>query len=294
MMRGMMRRRVRSGAVATFLLFTGVVPLAAQSGDMYEISARRQTAGVRMLVADIEYAVGRLKITAAPVGLLYDSKLVYDATEFEPQRRWSLVDGTGQLALSLTGLDEDWDLDEFDDADLGSLNLGLSREVPTALSLAVGAAEVEMDLGGVALSQFGYRTAASATRIGFESPNPIRMDRLELAAGAAEFKAFELGNARFDFIEFIGAIGDVHLDFSGDWTESASGDLRMGLGSLHLTFPRNIGVRIEKKGFLAPFDSAGFEAVDGGFQTPNWDSADSQLTLDIRAAFGSIDVDFLN
>ncbi|TFG66950.1 MAG: hypothetical protein E4H28_00190 [Gemmatimonadales bacterium] len=289
-----MRRLIRSGAAAAFLSLTVVAPLVAQSSDMYEVSARRQITGVRALEADIEYAVGRLNVTAAPAGLLYDSKLVYDANEFEPQRTWSLANGTGQLALSLTGLDDNWNLNEFDEADLGSLNLGLSREVPTALSLAVGAAEVEMDLGGVALSQFEYRTAASATRISFESPNPVRMDRLELAAGAAEFKAFELGNARFDVIEFVGAIGDVHLDFSGDWTGSASGDLRMGLGSLQLTFPRDIGVRIEKKGFLAPFDSAGFEAVDGGFQTPNWDSAQSKLTLNIRAAFGSIDVDFVN
>lgn len=293
-MKKTMRKLIRSGVVTAFLSVAVVGTLFAQSDDMYEISARRQVAGVRTLQADIEYAVGKLHVSAAPSGLLYDSKLVYDADDFAPVREWSLVDGAGQLALSLTGLNENWNLDEFDEADLGSLNLGLSREVPTALSLTVGAAEVKMDLGGVALSQFGYRTAASATTINFESPNPVRMDRLELAAGAAEFKAFELGNARFDFIEFVGAIGDVHLDFTGDWAESAHGDLRMGLGTLHLTFPRDLGVRIEKKGFLAPFDSAGFEAVDGGFQTANWNSADTQLTLKVRAAFGSIDVDFVD
>lgn len=293
-MKTTMRKLIRSGAVAALLSLAGFAPLVAQSGDMYEISARRQIAGVRMLEADIVYAVGKLHVTAAPTGLLYDSKLVYDAEEFEPVRSWSLAEGTGKLSLSLTGLDESWNIDEFDEATLGSLKLGLSREVPTALSLAVGAAEVKMDLGGVALSRFVYRTAASATDIHFEAVNPVRMDRLEFAAGAAEFKASELGNARFDFIEFVGAIGDVHLDFTGEWTGSARGDLRMGLGALHLTFPRHLGVRIEKKGFLAPFESGGFEAVDGGFQTANWNSAESQLTLQIRAAFGSIDVDFVD
>jgi hypothetical protein len=293
-----MRKPILSGAVAALLLsVTVAAPLAAQSSDMYQISARRQITGVRTLEADVEYAVGRLHVGAAPSGLLYDTKLVYDAGEFEPQRSWSLSDGAGQLALSLSGLDDSWDLDdldEFDESELGSLDLGLSREVPTVLSLAVGVAEVDMKLGGVALRRFVYRTVASETKIGFESPNPVRMDRMELAAGAAEFAASELGNARFDVIEFTGAIGDVHLDFTGEWTGSASGELRMGLGTLQLTFPRDLGVRIEKSGFLASFDSNGFESVDGGYQTPNWDSAESQLTLNVRAAFGSIDVDFVN
>ncbi len=293
-----MRRPTLSGAVAALLLsVTGAGPLAAQSSDMYQISARRQIDGVRTLEADIEYAVGRLHVGAAPSGLLYDTRLIYDAGEFEPQRSWSLTEGAGQLALSLSGLDDSWDLDdldEFDESESGSLDLGLSREVPTALSLAVGAAEVEMTLGGVALRQFVYRTAASETRIGFQSPNPVRMDRMELAAGAADFTASELGNARFEYIEFIGAIGNVHLDFTGEWTGSASGELRMGLGTLQLTFPRDLGVRIENKGFLASFDSSGFESVDGAYQTPNWDSAESRLTLDVRAAFGSVNVDFVN
>ena len=289
-----MNKLIRSGVVSAFVSLAIATPVSAQSGDMYEISARRQITGVRTLEAEIQYAVGRLHVASAPSGLLYDSKLVYDSEEFVPVRSWNLSDGAGQLALSLSGLNENWDLDELDEADLGEFKLGLSREVPTALSLTVGAAEVEMDLGGVALSQFGYRTAASATKIGFDAPNPVRMDRIELAAGAAEFEVLGLGNARFDFIEFVGAIGDVHLDFSGDWKESAQGELRMGLGSMQLTFPRNIGVRIEKKGFLAPFESAGFEKVDGGFQTANWDSADTQLTLNIRAVFGTIDVDFVN
>jgi len=289
-----MRRLIRSGVVSAFVSLAIAAPVSAQSGGMYEISARRQITGVRTLEAEIEYAVGRLHVSSAPSGLLYDSKLVYDSEEFMPVRSWNLSDGAGQLALSLSGLNEDWNLDEFDDADLGEFKLGLSREVPTALSLTVGAAEVEMDLGGVALSRFGYRTAASATEIRFDTPNPVRMDRIELAAGAAEFEVLGLGNARFDFIEFVGGIGDVHLDFSGDWKESAQGELRMGLGSMQLTFPRNIGVRIEKKGFLAPFESAGFDKVDGGFQTANWDSAETQLTLNIRAAFGTIDVDFVN
>lgn len=287
---------LRSGVVAALFTFAAAAPAIAQSGEWYEMSARRQLAGVRTLEADIGYALGRLKVHAAPAGLLYDTNLRYDSGRFAPKRSWHLSDGTGRLTLSLNSLD-DWNLDELDEfegSDLGSLDLGLSREVPTILSLEVGAAEVEMDLGGVALQRLIYKTGASETSIGFETPNPVRMDRLELAAGAAEFRASQLGNARFDTIEFTGAIGDVSLDFTGDWSGSASGDIRMGLGTLNLTFPRNLGVRIQKRGLLASFDSGGFDAVDGGFQTSNWETARSRLTLNVRAALGDIDVDFVN
>jgi len=293
----MMRNPTRSGVVAALLSLAVATPVAAQSGSWYEMSARRQIVGVRALEANIGYALGRLNVHAAPAGLLYESNLRYDSGRFEPKRSWDLSDGTGSLALSLSGLDDNWDLDEldeFEDSDMGSLDLGLSREVPTVLSVDVGAAEVEMDLGGVALQRFTYRTAASETSIAFETPNPVRMDRLELEAGAADFKAYRLGNARFETVEFVGAVGDVSLDFTGEWTGSANGDIKMGLGTLNLTFPRDIGVRVVKRGILASFDSSGFDAVDGGFQTSNWDTAESRLTLDIRAAFGDIDVYFVN
>ena len=292
---GRMMRKAAALAVAFSLLW--ITPLSAQDDGWYELSSRRQIEGVRVMEADIDYAVGRLHVSSAPLGLLYNTKLRYDSREFEPSRTWSIDGGTGQLGLSLATLDGDWDLsdlDEFDDSDLGEMDLALSREVPTALSLDVGVAVVNMDLGGIALQRLVFRTGASETRIGFDTPNPVRMDRLELTAGAAEFVASGLGNARFDYMHFVGFIGDVTLDFTGDWDGSASGEIKMGLGALQLTFPRDIGVRIEKKGLFASFDSGGFEAVDGGYQTSNWDTADTTISLDVRAALGSIDVTFVN
>lgn len=281
---------------AALLLFAGS-PLSAQSAEWFELSSRRQTDGVETLEADLEYAVGRLEIVPADPGLLYRMDLRYDARRFEPQRQWSMSDGTGRLALQMRSEEEDFDIDDFDDVDdeeLGSLSLALSREVPTRLSLGVMAAEARLELGGVALERFVFRTGASETRLGFDEPNPGRMDRLEMAAGAADFRATGLGNARFDRLEFVGAVGDVRLDFRGRWEGSAVGDVRMGLGALELVFPRDLGVRIEKQGLLTSFDSTGFEQVDGGWQTPNWASAASRLNLSVRAGLGDIDVDFVD
>lgn len=292
---------VRGSVAAAFatLLLTAAGPLAGQSAEWYEMSSRRQTDGIETLEADIEYAVGRLEVGAAEAGLLYRLDLRYDARRFEPVRRWSTAAGTGHLRLRFDSDDDfdDFDIDDFDDVDsdeLGGLTLGLSREVPTRVSLGVMAAEARLHLGGLALERFVLRTGASETSIDFDSANPVRMDRLELAAGAADFRASGLGNARFDHLEFVGIVGDVRLDFRGDWEGSAEAEINMGLGSLRLTFPRELGVRIDRQGILTSFDSVGFDEVDGAFQTPNWETASSRLDLSIRAGLGDIDVTFVD
>jgi hypothetical protein len=289
--------RHRITAALASLVLTAAGPLAGQSAEWYEMSSRRQTDGIETLEADIEYLIGRLEVGPAETGLLYRLDLRYDARRFEPIRRWSAADGAGQLTLQLRSDDGDFNVDGFDDVDsdeLGSLALGLSREVPTRLSLGVMAAEARLQLGGVALERLVFRTGASETSIDFDTANPVRMDRLELAAGAADFRATGLGNARFDRLEFVGAVGDVRLDFSGDWEGSAEAEISMGLGSLRLTFPRDLGVRIDKRGILTSFDSVGFDEVDGSYRTANWESATSRLDLSIRAGFGDIDVTFVD
>lgn len=296
-MRSDARPGFRMSILAAGLLVAAAAPLSAQSSEWYELSSRRQVDGVGSLEADVEYAVGRLEIGPADAGLLYEMDLRYDARRFEPARQWTMRDGTGRLALQLHSEEANLDFDEFEDVDsddLGWLRMGLSTEIPTRLSLGVMAAEADIELGGVALERFVFRTGASESNVSFDVPNPVRMDRLELAAGAADFEATGLGNARFDRFEFVGAVGDVRLDFRGEWDGSSEGEIRMGLGALRLTFPRDLGVRIEKRGILASFNSAGFEQVDDGYQTPNWDSADHRLTLSVRAGFGDIDVDFVD
>lgn len=294
------RPRAGRGAVTAGILlaagavFAAPLPLLGQSADWYELSSRRQTDGVEALDVDIEYVAGRLEVGTVEPGLLYRLDLGYDAARLEPVREWEVEGDEGRLGLRFRGHDhvELGDLEDMEHDELGSLSLGLSREIPTRLSLDVIAAEARLELGGAALRELTYRTGASQSTISFDAPNPVRMERIDLAAGAAEFEAAGLGNARFDRLLFAGAVGDVRLDFGGRWDGSAEGEINVGLGALRLVFPRDLGVRIEKGGIFSSFDDEGFENVDGAYVTPNWASAAHRLTLSIRAGFGDIDVTF--
>lgn len=282
---------MRKSILAAAALLAVTAPLSAQEADWTEVRARRQADGIRSLTVDVEYIAGEIRVAPAEGGLLYDTHLRYDAARMRPEREWSADGDAGQLKLGFAGLDKDDNVDiDLDGDEHGFLELGLSRDVATDLKLKVGAALAEIELGGIPITRLVYQTGASDTELSFDSANPLAMETLELAVGAAEFTATGLGNARFENLEFRGGVGDVVLDFAGEWSASASSSIEMGLGSLTLVVPEGLGVRITKTGFLAALDAPGFTKVDGAWQSTGYDSATHKLDIRLRAALGSIEV----
>lgn len=282
-------REIVAAALALVLMPAAA---AAQQPDWAELQFRRQADGVRSLDVQIEYAAGELDVGPAEPGLLYDLDLRYDARRLRPDRSWDVAGDAGRLALRLGPAEDgfgDW---EVDGEEAGRLRLGLGPDVATALTIEVGAAKARVRLGGIPLTALTYRTGASSTEISFDVPNPERMTRMELAAGAAEIEAKSLGNARFERLVFEGAVGDVTLDFRGSWESDAEAEISVGLGALRLVLPRGLGVEIEKKGLLAGFDPRGMEEVDGVWRTTDWEDASHRLRIRLRAAFGRIEVAF--
>ena len=85
-------------------------------------------------------------------------------------------------------------------------------------------------------------------------------------------------------------MGDVVLDFSGEWTRSAEADIKMMLGELVIRVPRDIGVRIERKGF-ASLTAEDFEKVGDVYLSPNWTSAPVKLEIHLMAGVGTVEVE---
>jgi hypothetical protein len=279
-----------------------LLPRPGSAQDWLELGTARQADGFKSLTMRVEYGAGTLTVKPARPGDLYDAHMRYDASRFSPVRTFEHSEGAATVHLGLRSLNGkdgvhiDWkDLNDEnggpDSQHAGSLDIGVSREVPTDLRVAVGAAKSRLDLGGLPLTSFTLETGASDTRLSFDEPNPGRMQELRIKAGAASLKAEDLGNAHFDELRVEGGVGDVTLNFGGDWTRDATASIHMGLGSLSLRFPADLGVRIDKTTVLASFNAAGFVKTTSGYETRNWASAAHHLELDINAAFGSIDVE---
>ena len=153
-----------------------------------------------------------------------------------------------------------------------------------------GAVRADIDLGGIRLTRLAISTGASQTLIDISEPNSETMSRASMEIGAADFTVRNLGNLNTREIEIDAGIGDIELDFSGDWRQDADVSVDMGLGSLVLRFPRGLGVRLEKDTFLTSLDSEGLVKRGDMYYSLDYDESEYQITVEVDAAFGSIRV----
>lgn len=271
--------------LAGWLGLAGPTPAAAQ--DMKTMTVSRQVAGTGEMDVLVRYGAGRVRLRPVADGLLYRMELHYDEAHMDPVASF---DGR-RLELGVASRGRDIRVGR--DQEMGSLAVGLARSVPMDLVLELGAVEADLDLGGLSLRRLKLSTGASASTVDVSEPNPQRMSSAELEVGAAEFSVRRLGNLNAERLKVSAGVGEVTLDFSGSWRRDLHVDVGMGLGSLRLRFPEGIGVRLRKSSFLTSIDAEGLNKNGDVYSSPGWEAAERRITIDIDAAFGSIEVVWL-
>lgn len=264
-----------------------LLPSSATAQDWRTVTSTRQPAGESAFQVEVEYGAGELTIAPADQAVLYRSTLRYDADSFRPVTTFS--DGRLQL-----GIEGGRNLKSLKGNNKARLDLRLGSGVPVDLDLQFGAVEADLELGGLRIRSLDVSTGASETRLRFSKPNLEQMRLMNFEAGAAEFRAEKLGNANAERFDFDGGVGDITLDFTGEWRRDMTASIDMGIGSLTLVLPSDLGVRIQKETFLTSFDSQGLTKRGNYYYSEKWDSAAHKLTISIDAAFGSIDVRWID
>lgn len=275
------RRRLTIAVVALAFAAVAGVPQLLHAQDWRTVSQSRQAGDETALRVDVEYAAGELRLGPGADGSLYRMTMRYDDDIINPRIAYR----NSRLRVGM------------EDAQIrgrstkgGFLDLKLGPSVPLELELKFGAAEAKLDLGGMHVRRASIATGASSTDLTVSAPNTGSCDLLELEVGAARFEATRLGNLNARRMTLHGGVGEVTLDFTGQWQQDMTGKVDMGLGSLTLRLPRGLGVSIRKGGLLASFDSQGLVKRGDVHYSENWDSATHKLSLEINAALGSINV----
>ena len=282
-----MRRAAALLAVAALWATT-----SASAQTLRTLTSARQLHGETSLNVDVTYAVGELRLEPASPGDLYRMELRYDEDQFTPVREYDA--DAGILRLGLRSLHGHTTIRRGHNDETPSLDVALTPEIPLSLRFQVGAAEANVEFGGLQLRRLAYKTGASESHVRFSTPNPVDCDALTFEVGAAEFTASQLGNSNCRMMSFHGGVGEVTLDFSGQWRTSAEASVKIGIGSLRLMLPRDLGVAINLSRFLASFDRAGFTKRGGVYYSDNYDTARVRLVLNVEAAFGGIDVNWVD
>ncbi len=284
-----MERSLKPAVRGTLLaaVVCGLAAPATSAQSWADFSGSRARTDQDHVDVRVRYGAGILDLRGNDGADLYRFGIRYDQTVFEPVHTFD----DGRLTLGVRRADGEGSIKTRSG---GRLNLLLSTEVEIQLDIEFGAVQANVDLGGLQLSELNLRTGASESNIEVSRPNPVELGTARIEAGAAEFTATQLGNLHARNIHVDTGVGDVSLDFGGTWQRSAEVDLNVGLGTVELRFPRELGVRLTRSGFLASVDVDGLTKRGESYYSPNWDSADYQVTVDVTAAFGSVRVEWGN
>ena len=280
---------MRACALALALLL-GAGSAAAQS--LRPFSSYRQLHGETRLDATLEFAAGLLRVAPGRATELYRIDASFDGERYLPISRYDAARGAVALGLQPTG---GAGLRVVSRRQLRqAANVSLSPRVDLALEMTLGAAEADIELGGLRVASWTLRTGASQAVVRFSQPNGMRCRRGALTAGAAELTVLGLGNSRCDRLDFEGGMGKVTLYFGGAWTSSSAVDVKMAVGELTLRLPRRVGVRLLLDKFLAHFEPAGLVSRDGGFESPGYADAERRLDIAVTTAVGGVRVEWTN
>ncbi len=277
----------RPTLVAVALL--GATLQAAQAQSMRTLAASRQPTGEEDLTVKVEFGAGTFHLSRDQGGALYRTSLVYDEEIFEPVQRYDARNRF--LEVGITSGDQEISLRRLKDL-TQRLDIALSARVPVTLELSLGAAESEVDLGGLSLTRATIETGAGTSIVEFSRPTVSPCERIEIAVAAAHFTAEKLGNSNCEEIRFKGGAGELSMDFTGEWQHhgGAKATIGLGFGALTLRFPSNLGVALTISRFLASFDASGFRKRGDTYYSDGYDAAETKLELEVDAALGDIDV----
>lgn len=274
------------------LALVGLAPVAAGAQTYQTLVESRRLDRDKPLEVEVTFGVGRFRLAPADGGQLYRVGLTYLDEHFDPEVSYDPEDGT--LRIAVEGRQRGGNIGHLRD-NRQRLDVGLGREVPLDLDLSFGAVEADVELGDLTLRSARVRTGASETTIGFHAPNRGACEELTLEVGAAAFVAEGLGNSRCRAITVKGAVGELVLDFSGDWPARAEMrvDASVGLGEVRLRVPEGTGVRVDVDRFLAALTLDGLTKRGSAYYTPDYDQAAVKLDVRVNAAFGNIEVEWI-
>ncbi len=282
---------VRRLTVITITLIL-VAAMVVVAGRMEQFSQKVDSEGAKNIEVVIELAAGEFYITAADMAEVATVDVEYDSRRVECVVDYDVRDATGQLHLESTLLRRR-NIDTEDNI----WEVVLSNRYPMTLDIEVGACDAEFDLGGIPLTELTLEIGAAAGEIDFSTPNPERLEEIDIEAGAASVTLMNIGNANFERFNFEGGAGAFELDFRGEYKDEAEISIEIGLGSAEIILPRDIPVHIET-GDPGWFSTVDFhnddldEVDDGIYESEGFEDASVRIYLEIEVGLGSVDIYF--
>jgi hypothetical protein len=179
-----------------------------------------------------------------------------------------------------------WSLREGDQWDIQLIDA-----LPLSIDANFGVGKSDFDLTGLDVKELKITTGASSSVVTFGTPNKSIIENLRIESGVSKFVGEKLGNANFQRMTFDGGIGSYYLDFNGAITRDVEAHIKVGLGSVTIVLPPEIGAKvIYDDSWLSNF------SIDKGFKqegsdyylSSNYYDSKAKITVYVESGLGSV------
>ncbi len=182
---------------------------------------------------------------------------------------------------------------EFHGFHSSSCDLRFTDAVPISFELGFGLGSSDIDLTGLNVKDLKISAGASSVHLRFDKPNKNVIEELTIESGLSKFNGEGLCNANFNRLKFEGGVGSYRLDFGGKLEKEVDASIEVGLGSLQIVIPENVGAKIiyEKNWFShVDLDHDFSEQEEGNYYTSNYRTASGKMNIRIEAGLGSVSI----
>ena len=171
-----------------------------------------------------------------------------------------------------------------------SVELGLTRTVPIALTVRVGAGDAKLSLTDLHLTSLTIEGGAGSLTI--ELPQDSVMT-VSISAGGGDISVEtpdDTSKLTLQGIEVRGGVGSISVELPDHGNFNV--DIAMGGGSIELTVPDELPahVKVDKGLAHVEVDEPFVEGSDGRWETPNYQSAAEKVDINVGTGVGNVSI----
>ena len=280
---------------AFLLLATGFVGYTIT--NKYHKSVARSDE--RELKVTLEAGYGTISVSRGDAATILDANIESESSQDLTQLiDYSKRDGIGYLNISVN-TDKDGRDDrkshsfKFSGFESNYWSMHFTDAVPISFDVELGLGKGDLDLTGLKVKDLNLSAGASSVYLKFDSPNKNVIEDMTIESGLSKFHGDRLCNANFNHMKFEGGVGSYILDFGGELKKEVDVDIEVGLGSLTIVIPENIGARIiYEKNWIShiDLDHSIAEQEENNYYTSNYSSAKGRMNMRVEAGFGSVKI----
>lgn len=241
-----------------------------------EISVAAPKSGDAKL--EINFGAGDLTLSPGADSLV-DGTATYNIPDLKP-----IVEEDGNSVVIRQGSYEFNGVPTLDNIkNTWDLKLG---SAPMELTIAAGAYDGNLDLGGLSLTNLTVKDGAATVKLTFSKPNAVEMTVFRYETGASDVTITGLANANFGTMVFNGGAGNYDLGFDGELQRGATVTVDCGLSDLTLRIPKDVRAVVTVEGGLSSVNTSSNWANSGDTYTQ--DGNGPTLTIIVKLGAGSL------